>query len=281
MAAFVFAAVLLAAAFHAGWNAAIKYRLDPLVATVPISLGATAIAVVLVPLTGFPALPSWPFVIASIIVHLGYFAFLIESYRAGDMSQVYPLARGAAPLITASLSPLIVGEAVADLALIGIAILAAGVTLLSLRGGRKVTRINVRAIGFALLTALMICTYSLVDGMGARLAGTPHAYSVALFAGIGPVMLIYAGLRGGRDVISMMRPHVALGLAGGLLQFASYGIAIWAMTLAPIAVVAALRETSVLFGAVIAVMVLKEPLGLARIFAVLMIISGLALIRLS
>ena len=252
MAPSVFAAVLLAAAFHAGWNAVIKHRLEPLVTTVLISLGASMLALALVPLTGLPALPAWPWIIASVIIHLGYFSFLIESYRAGDMSQVYPLARGAAPFITASLGPLVVGEVVTDLAFTGIAILATGVILLSLWGGRKPAHIDARAIGFALLTAVMICAYSLVDGVGARLAGTAHAYSVALFAGIGPVMLIYARLRRGRAVIPMMKKHCAIGLAGGVLQFGSYGIAIWAMTLAPIALVAALRETAVLFGAVLA-----------------------------
>ncbi len=280
MALSVFAAVLLTAVFHAGWNAVIKYRLEPLVTTVLISLGAAALALALVPFTGFPARAAWPWIVASVIIHLAYFAFLIESYRAGDMSQVYPLARGAAPFITASLGPLVVGEVVTDLAFTGIAILAAGVILLSLWGGREASRIDARAIGFALLTAVMICAYSLVDGIGARLAGTAHAYSVALFAGIGPVMLIYARLRRGRAVIATMRKHCAIGLTGGVLQFGSYGVAIWAMTLAPIAVVAALRETAVLFGAILAALVLKEPLSLPLILAVLLILAGLVLIRL-
>jgi drug/metabolite transporter (DMT)-like permease len=280
MDSFVFAAVLFAAACHAGWNAAIKRGLDPLATTVVISLGAALVAVALAPFAGLPAPAAWPWVLASVFIHLGYFAFLIESYRSGDMGQVYPLARGSAPLVTASLSPLVVGEAVGTIAFVGIAMLAAGVILLSLRGGRELARIDARAVGFALLTAATICAYSLVDGIGARHAGSANAYSVALFGGIGPVMLTYALVRGGRDVIAMRR-HWAVGLAGGALQFGSYGIAIWAMTLAPIAIVAALRETSVLFGAVIAVVVLKEPLRGPRIVAALMIVAGLALIRLA
>ena len=280
MDSFVFAAVLFAAACHAGWNAAIKRGLDPLATTVLISLGAAVVALALAPFTGLPASPAWPWVIASVIIHLGYFAFLIESYRTGDLGQVYPLARGSAPLITASLSPLIVGEILGAVAFLGIAILAAGVILLSLRGGRALSRIDARAVSFALLTALTICAYSLVDGIGARLAGSAHAYSVALFAGIGPVMLIYALVRADRDVVTVMRRHWTTGLAGGALQFGSYAIAIWAMTLAPIAIVAALRETSVLFGAVIATVFLREPLRPPRIVAALMIVTGLALIRL-
>jgi drug/metabolite transporter (DMT)-like permease len=281
MDTFVFAAVLFAAACHAGWNAAIKRGLDPLATTVLISLGAGVVALVLVPFAGWPAAPAWPWVMASVVIHLIYFAALIESYRAGDMGQVYPLARGSAPLMTAALSPLVVGEAVGAVAFVGIAVLAAGVFLLSLRGGRELARINRRAVGFALLTAVTICAYSLVDGIGARRAGSANAYTVALFAGIGPVMLVYALARRGSGVIAVMGRHWVTGLAGGALQVGSYGIAIWAMTVAPIAIVAALRETSVLFGAVIAVVFLKEPLRLPRIVAAVMIVCGLVLIRLN
>jgi drug/metabolite transporter (DMT)-like permease len=280
MDASVFAAVLFAAACHAGWNAAIKRGLDPLATTVLISLGAALVALALAPLAGLPDPAAWPWVLASVVIHLGYFAFLIESYRSGEMGQVYPLARGSAPLVTASLSPLIVGEMVSRVAFGGIAMLAAGVILLSLRGGRELARIDARAVGFALLTAATICAYSLVDGIGARLAGTANAYSVALFVGIGPVMFGYVLVRGGLKTVGAMRQHWAMGLVGGALQFGSYGIAIWAMTLAPIALVAALRETSVLFGAVIAVVVLKEPLRLPRLVAASVIVAGLVLIRL-
>jgi drug/metabolite transporter (DMT)-like permease len=157
MTTFVFAAVLFAAACHAGWNAAIKRGLDPLATTVLISLGAGVVALALVPFAGLPAAPAWPWVMASVLVHLVYFAALIESYRAGDMGQVYPLARGSAPLMTAALSPLVVGEAVGAVAFAGIAMLAAGVFLLSLRGGRDLARFNRRAVGFALLTAVTNC----------------------------------------------------------------------------------------------------------------------------
>src|SRR6267143_612585 len=116
MDSIVFAAVLFAAACHAGWNAAIKRGLDPLATTVLISLGAGVVALVLVPFAGWPAAPAWPWVMASVVIHLIYFAALIESYRAGDMGQVYPLARGSAPLMTAALSPLVVGEAVGAVA---------------------------------------------------------------------------------------------------------------------------------------------------------------------
>jgi drug/metabolite transporter (DMT)-like permease len=152
--------------------------------------------------------------------------------------------------------------------------------LLSLRGGRDLARLDKKAVGFALFTAVTICAYSVVDGVGARHAGSPNSYSLALFVGIGPVMLVYALARRGGDVIATMGRQWGLGLAGGTLQLGSYGIAIWAMTVAPIAIVAALRETSVLFGAVIAVIFLKEPLRAGRVAAALMIVAGLTLIRL-
>ena len=277
---FVFVAVLIAAACHAGWNATIKGGFDPLATTVVISIGAAVVAAVLLPVVGLPAGAAWPWCAASVLIHLVYFAALIESYRAGDMGQVYPIARGSAPLMTAVVTTALVGERLGLAGWGGIILLVAGVMLLSLRGGRDLTRLDRKAVGFALFTAVTICAYSVVDGVGARHAGSANAYSVALFVGIGPVMAIYALAWRGREAIPAMRRHWRLGLAGGTLQLGSYGIAIWAMTVAPIAIVAALRETSVLFGALIAIIFLKEPLRASRVAAALMIVAGLTLIRL-
>ena len=281
MDSFVFAAVLFAAACHAGWNATIKGGLDPLATTVLISIGAALVSLVFLPVTGLPAAAAWPWCATSVLIHLVYFAALIESYRAGDMGQVYPIARGSAPLMTAVATTAFIGERLGLLGWCGILLLAAGVLLLSLRGGRDLARLDRTAVGFALFTAVTICAYSVVDGVGARLSGSANAYSVMLFVGIGPVMLIYALARRGHEVIAAMGQSWGIGLAGGGLQLGSYGIAIWAMTVAPIAIVAALRESSVLFGAVIAVVFLKEPLRAGRVAAALMIVAGLALIRLS
>ena len=277
---FVFLAVLFAAACHAGWNALIKVGLDPLSTTTLISLGAGLVALALVPLVGMPASAAWPWLIASVIVHLCYFASLIESYRTGDLGQVYPIARGSAPLMTAAATTVFIGEKLSLIGWTGILSLVAGVLLLSARGGRELAEVDRRAIGFALFTALTICAYSVVDGIGGRLSANPNAYSVWLFIGIAFVMLPYAIYRDGPDVIPAMRRFWRRGLAGGALQLLSYGIEIWAMTAAPIAIVATLRETSVLFGAVIAVVVLKEPLRAARIVAACLIVCGLILIRL-
>jgi drug/metabolite transporter (DMT)-like permease len=279
MDAFVFAAVLFAAACHAGWNASIKRGLDPLATTVAISLGAALVSLFALPVVGLPARDAWPWVLASIAIHLVYFGALIESYRVGDMGQVYPIARGAAPLMTATVTTF-VGERLGLVGWLGVVLLAAGVLLLSLRGGRDLAKLNSRAVGFALFTAVTVCAYSVVDGVGARLAGSAHAYSAALFVGIGPVMAAYALNRGGISALDDTMRLWLTGLAGGALQLGSYGIAIWAMTLAPIAIVAALRETSVLFGALIAVILLKEPLRPGRMAAAVLIVCGLVLVRL-
>ena len=280
MDAFVFAAVLFAAACHAGWNATIKRGLDPLATTALISIGAAIVSALFLPFVGLPAGAAWPWCAASVLIHLVYFAALIESYRAGDMGQVYPIARGSAPLMTATVTTAFLGERLGLFGWCGIILLVAGVVVLSLRGGRELARLDRRAVGFALFTAVTICAYSVVDGVGARIAGNANAYSVALFLGVGPVMLIYALARRGREVIPAMGRHWGIAFAGGTLQLGSYGIAIWAMTVAPIAIVAALRETSVLFGAAIAVVILREPLRASRVVAALMIVAGLALIRL-
>ena len=279
MANLVFLAVLFAALCHAGWNALIKIGLDALSATTLIAFGSGLVALALLPFAGLPAAAAWPWLIASVIIHGFYFAALIESYRTGDLGQVYPIARGAAPLMTAGAATVFVGEPLSAFGWSGIVALAAGVVLLSARGGRALAKIDRRAVGFALLTALTICTYSVVDGIGVRLSQNPEAYALALFVGNALLLLPYALARGGRALLPTLGRFWRRGLGGGVLQLIAYGTVLWAMTRAPIAIVASLRETSVLFGALIAVMVLKEPLRPVRIGAALLIVCGLVLIR--
>jgi drug/metabolite transporter (DMT)-like permease len=283
MDSLVFTAVLFAAACHAGWNAAIKTGLDPLSSTVLITTGAGLVSLALLPFAGLPPAAAWPWVAASVVIHLFYFVGLSEAYRTGDLGQVYPLARGTAPLMTAGVTALLLGERIGTIGWGGIVILALGVLLLSLRGGRLLEPPDRRAVLFALFTALTICFYSVVDGIGARTAGNPHPYTLAMFIGNALVMILYFAIRRGPSgVAPLLRPASwPVGLVGGSLQLLSYGIVIWAMTLAPIALVAALRETSVLFGALIAFLFLKEPMRPARIIAALMIVCGLVLIRMS
>jgi drug/metabolite transporter (DMT)-like permease len=280
MDSFVFAAVLCAAAAHAGWNAVIKRGLEPFATTILISIGAGVVSLALMPFTGLPAPAAWPWLIASMVIHLGYFIGLIGAYRAGDMGQVYPIARGSAPLLTAIVSTTWLGEPLGPAGWAGLLLLVAGVFLLSLRRKDELAHLNLHAVGFALFTALGICGYSVVDGIGGRASGNASAYAVAVFSGTGLVMAVYGLALRGRKLVTEMAAHWPKGAVGGSLQLGSYWVAIWAMTMAPIAIVAALRETSVLFGALIAIFVLKEPMRASRIVAAIMIVAGLVLIRL-
>jgi drug/metabolite transporter (DMT)-like permease len=277
---FVFAAVLFAALCHASWNSLLKIRLDPFAANALITVASGLIAAAALPFVGVAPIPSWPWLVASIILHLAYYYGLTEAYRTGDLSQVYPIARGAAPLMTAVISTTALGEDIGLFGWIGILSLVSGVFLLSIRGGRDLTRIDRRAVGFAFFTAVTICGYSLTDGIGARVSGNAHAYAALLFLLDGFCMAVVALWRRGQSIITEARIYWKTGLFGGALSVTSYWIAIWAMTVAPIAIVAALRETSVLFAAVISVVILKEQLRPARVIAALMIVFGLALIRL-
>jgi drug/metabolite transporter (DMT)-like permease len=277
---FVFGIVLFGAACHAGWNALIKFGLEPFTTTSLIAIASMLVALPLAPFVGLPIAAAWPWLITSAILHLGYYIGLTEAYRTGDMSQVYPIARGSAPLMTATASATLLGEILSWRGWLGIAVLASGIFLISFRGSRDLAKIDKRAIGFALFTAVTICGYSIVDGTGARAAGNAHSYTVWLFILDGVMMAVFAPLRRGTGVFVDMARYWKSGLAGGALSLAAYWIAIWAMTVAPIAIVAALRETSVLFGAAIAVVLLGEPLRTTRIIAAVMIVTGLTLIRL-
>jgi drug/metabolite transporter (DMT)-like permease len=277
---FVFLAVLTAAAFHAGWNALLKLNLEPIVAT---SLVAAASGLVAVPFTfavGVPNLASWPYVLASVAIHIVYYLALAQAYKFGDLGQVYPIARGTAPLMTAVLATLWLGEALGAFAWAGIVVLAGGILLLAVRGGRALAHFDARSVGFALLTSLTITAYTLVDGIGARLAGSALQYTVWLFLLSGGSMAAYGALRIGRRLVGDFAANWQLTLSGAALSTAAYGIAIWAMTVAPIALVAALRETSVLFAALFSMALLREPILAARIAAALLVLTGMVLVRL-
>jgi drug/metabolite transporter (DMT)-like permease len=274
----VFLAVLAAAACHAGWNALLKLRLEPLLALSLIAAASGLVAVVLLPFCGLPAPGAWIYIAASLAIHLVYYVSLGEAYRTGELSQVYPIARGAAPLITALGAWAWLGEALSVTAWAGICVLASGILILSIRDGVK--RFDVRATGFALITACSISAYTLADGIGAREGGTTFAYIVWLFV-LDGLMMLFFGLAVFRGAfVRELRVSWHLILAGGALSATAYAIAIWAMTQAPIAMVAALRETSVLFAAALGVIFLREPLKLSRIIAACLVLAGMLLLRL-
>ena len=174
----VFFAVLLAAAFHASWNAMLKLNLEPLKAITLISIGAGLATLPILPFVDLPTSGAWIYIVASLALHLVYYLALGEAYRTGDPGQVYPIARGSAPLLTVAGATVLFGENIGGIGMLGIAVLAAGIMMLSLKGGRAGETIDVRAVGFALLTAATIAAYTLVDGKG---AGSTQP------SGIGPI----------------------------------------------------------------------------------------------
>jgi drug/metabolite transporter (DMT)-like permease len=280
MSLFVFFAVLTAAALHAGWNALIKIKLDPFVAMTLICVMCGLIAFVTLPFVGLPNAAAWPWIAASITIHLGYYTFLSTAYRHADMGQIYPIARGSAPLMTAVMSFLFIHDPLSPGNMIGIGLLALGVLLISLRGHRHLVAPSRLAVICALLTAVTITAYTLVDGIGARAAGSPNAYAAALFTvDAFPILIICLVWKGPANLKPALHflPHA---FAGGAMSLAAYWIAIWAMTVAPIALVAALRETSVLFGGIIAILFLNEPPTRVRTASGALILLGLFCMRL-
>lgn len=276
----VFAAVLAAAALHAGWNALLKGRLDPLLGVTLVAGGCSAVGLPLLLAVGWPAAAAWPWLLGSLVLHLGYFVTLSGAYRRADMSQVYPIARGGAPLLTAVAASWWLHEGVSAVQFAGIAALGLSVVALSAVGRRRGTRFDPVAVTLALATAAIISGYTLLDGLGARAAGDPHAYTAALFVLDGIPVVLFTLWRRGSAAIGPLRARWLGGLAGGAMSFAAYWTVIWAMTVAPIPLVAALREASVLFASVIAVAVLKEPLQWSRALAGATVVASLALIRL-
>ena len=194
---FVFTAVLAAAACHAGWNALLKLNVAPVVATVLVAVAAGLLVLPLLPFTPLPAAAAWPYIVASAIIHVAYFVTLAEAYRWGDLSQVYPIARGTAPLLTAALAALWLQRGAGRPGWAGMIVLGGWHPAVDVQGRPHACALRRRAVAFALATSLTITAYTLVDGIGARLAGARLAYTVWLFIGDGITMAIYGWLRVG------------------------------------------------------------------------------------
>jgi drug/metabolite transporter (DMT)-like permease len=281
MDAFVFFAVLAAAACHAGWNALLKLKLEPLVT---VSLICAACGIVVLPfafLIDLPEIAAWPYLGASVLLHLAYYLALAEAFRFGDLTQVYPIARGTAPLLTALGTTFWIGEPLGTLGWLGVILLAAGIMALSIRPRhRSLDAFHGRSVAFALLTSITIAGYTLVDGLGARIGPSPAPYIVWLFLLDGIVMAAFGLICMPAAMIQGTKSSWHMALIGGVLSTAAYAIAIWAMTVAPIALVAALRETSVLFAALIGIVLLREPVYALRIIAGCVVLAGIVLLRL-
>ncbi|MBY0532722.1 MAG: EamA family transporter [Xanthobacteraceae bacterium] len=275
----VFFAVLAGAAMHAGWNALVKTGLDRTTSIFLLAFIQGAISLALLPFFAVPLAASWLWIAVSALLHTGYKIFLIRAYEHGDLSQVYPLARGSAPLIVALVGIFVLAEGMTLSKFAAVCAIGLGVMLMSSKLG-SAEAMPRKALAYALGTALFTATYTLVDGLGARISGTASGFTLWMFVGDGVLMTLYALFVRGRGLFSAVRGNLVSGTAAGALSLGSYWIAIWAFTLAPIALVAALRETSVLFAMLIAVFVLGEKASLQRWLAAGVILAGIVLMRL-
>jgi len=276
--------VLAAALAHASWNALLKgKRGHPLAASAGLSLTWLAIGTPLMFFVEPPGAEAYPHLAVSVAVHCVYFWLLVKAYELADLSLVYPIARGLPPLIVALATWVVVSEVPSRAALLGIGLVAFGVLALGLLRGRAVdadgSEGRNKALALALATALFIATYTVIDGLGVRASGSPLGYAVWLTSIQGGVFALAAmGLGGAALRREVWRSRRSAALAG-VLSAGGYTVALWAMSLAPIAAVAALRETSVVFAVLIGVVFLDEPLGRGRVAAACLVAAGVIAIK--
>lgn len=271
-------AVLLGAAFHASWNALVKSGSDPFLDTVSVTTGVAAVTAVVLVFLPVPLKGSWLCLIASVVIHLAYYAFLVLSYRGGDLSLVYPIMRGTAPAFTAILAAVLLGEQPSWGGWIGVFLVSGGVLLLTADSPRP-KGVRLTPIVFALLNAGVIVAYTLVDGLGARLSGNAFSYTGYMLLLTGVLLFATSFIYRGRQVTNHVLSQWKKWTLGGSLTFASYSLALWAMTKAPIAPVAALRETSIIFSALLAGFVLKERLTLLRCASIAVVTAGAIVLK--
>ena len=276
-------AVLGAALLHASWNAIIKAGRDPLLDTALVALAGTLIALPLTLFVEAPARASWPYILATVVVHIGYYVAIAAAYRLGDLSHAYPIMRGVAPLIVALASGFWFGERLSASTWSGVLLISGGVLSLAFVGGSKskATGKNPAAATlWALASAAIIAVYTLIDGAGVRASGGTERYVVWLFVFLGlPFGLAVLAMKRGA-LIAHARRHWWRGAAGATLSGLSYGIALWAMTQAPVAIIAALRETSVIFAALIGAWLLKEGHLKERLVGAAVVLAGLIALKL-
>jgi len=278
----VVAAVLFGALLHASWNALVKSSADKALDTAVIHLVGSFIGVPLVLLVGWPPAAAWPYILASVVIHIGYYIALTGAYKHGDLGLTYPLMRGVGPVLVALSATLTVGEQLSPLGWAGVLGVCGGVLLLGL--SRSALE-QPKAVGFALSNAVVIAIYTVVDALGARIAvregGNAWQYVCALFLLDGwPFALMVLRRRGFAVAWPYARARAPVAAVGAAASLGSYGIALWAMTKAPVATVAALRETSVLFAALLGTWLLKEAFTPRRAVGTAVIVAGVMALRL-
>lgn len=272
-------AVLGAGLLHAGWNALLKSAGggDPLLDTATIVTGGTVCSLVVLPFVPLPLAASWPFAFASAVVHLGYNLTLAQAYRTGDLSFAYPLMRGTAPLLVTLLGVVFLRELPPAQVMLGILLISAGIVGIAFAQRHHHPR---AAVYWALGNAVIIAVYTLIDGAGVRVAGNALSYVVWLSFIDGIIFLAWVRIGRGTGAMTYISVQWRRGLLGGFCSVAAYAIVLWAMTRAPVAAVAALRETSVLFAAIIGTVLLKEGFGIARLIGAASVVAGVAALKL-
>ena len=270
---------MFAAVLHAVWNALAHAFTDKLVALAVLSTAFFLAGLAALPWVGLPAPASWPALLASSGVHILYNLSLMRSYRLGAFNQVYPLARGMSPWVVAILAMLLVDEHLNSVQLLGVVVVSIGLGCLVFANGRP-RQDELPAIGAAVLTGLLIASYTVIDGVGVRLSGAPLSYAAWLFMLHGLPLAVFAALRRGPTLFGEMGANWGVGAAAGGCAVAAYGLVLWAQTLGSLATIAALREASVIVGAVIGAVAFREPFGRWRTTATVVVVVGIALLNL-
>ena len=280
MSAEVLWVVLLAALLHALWNAAVKHSVKSRLPSAAIFIGAGIVCVFLVPWVPIPAGPSWPFLLGSVATHFFYSVMLGRAYRIGDFSHTYPVMRGLPPLLTVLLVGMFTDEVLSGRQQLAMLVLCLGILSLVFESGFRRTA-RMASVGWALLVAVTIAIYTTLDGLGVRLSGSPWGYVVwlCLLEGVVLAMLVLT-TQGPPMLLAVVRSW-KLTLIGGATTLASYGLVVWAMTQAPIALVSAARETSVVFAVLLGVVAFKERLSRTRLVSIALVMAGLVAMRLA
>jgi drug/metabolite transporter (DMT)-like permease len=271
--------VLAAAVLHAGWNAIYKGRGSGLATGVVISLGMGSASLLALPFFEFPAPESWVFLGVSVALHICYRTFLAASYRYGDLGQIYPISRGMGPLLVTIVSIYWLGDKLSGPVLFGIIVVIVGITSLAFRGNTVSIFHTLRPVLLAIATGVFIAAYTISDGLGARLAGSPHGYVLWMMVIDTIIFVPVIGYLRREKLKTFSAADWLYGLGCGVMALIAYWLFVWAMTMAPIAPLAALRETSVIFAALIGAIFLKESFGKWRILAATMVTAGVVLMR--
>jgi drug/metabolite transporter (DMT)-like permease len=271
--------VLGAGGLHAIWNAIASAIKDKALTFALIGGTTTVVAAALLPITGMPRSAALPYAAISGAIHVGYNYSLLRSYRLGDFGQAYPLARGTSPLLVAVGAWLIAGEGLAPSQILGLVAVAVGLMYIVFAGGR-LHRADVPAMAAAIITGVTIASYTVVDGLGVRHSGNPIGYLAIVFVLQGPAVVFVSAMLLEGHVRPDRRKDIPSGVTAGVLSMLAYGIVIWAQTKGPLALVSALRETSVISAAVIATLLFHEPFGRRRILPATIVVAGIILISL-